>query len=92
MDQGGQRTSSKPRRGALCSPGDLLQRWAQASQVEGPGTTITADELTSIVAHGALVLVLLTRQEEPHRPRREHGARLRDLLPDSLPALLLAPA
>lgn len=78
MNQGGQCTGSKPG-WALCSPGDLLQRRAQASQVESPGTAITADELTSIVTHGTFVLVLLTRQEGPHRPSREHSARLRDL-------------
>lgn len=65
--------------GELCSPGDLPQRWGQASQVEGPGAAITADELTSIVAHSTFVLVLLTRREgAPCRPRREHNARLRD--------------
>lgn len=40
-----------------------MQRWGQASQVESAGTAVTADELASIMAHSAFILVLLIRKE-----------------------------
>lgn len=48
------------------SPGNVMERRGQAGQVEGPGAAVTADELPAIPAHGALVLVLLTRAGHTH--------------------------
>lgn len=45
------------------SPGDFLEWWGQAGQMEGPGAAVTANELPTIPAHSAFILVLLTQKE-----------------------------
>lgn len=54
------------------SPGDVPEWRGQAGQMEGPGTAVTADELPTVPAHGALVLVLLTQSGDRH-PLRDPG-------------------
>lgn len=83
------------------SPGDLLQWWGQAGQVEGPGAAVAADELPAVPARGTLVVVLLAQVDTvlrgvgraappPHSPQNSPSAAPQGV-PEPLRPLLAGP-